>query len=320
MTDNRESQSTPNPRFPKQICLVCDREYPATMAVCPDDKIALVPLKMGASVPEELYERYDELLVLAPSSGRSSVFKGRKKESGQLVAIKVPTGDATRFNAFARQISMLRALNHPAIVALLEFGQLSDGSPYYVTEYCSGQHIDQALNPFDVAQFLNVFLQITDAMQYAHDHNVFHWDLKPADVLVDASDRVKLLDFGKGMPWLHGDNYQQQRTELGDVFGDPGYIAPETCRFGEMNARSNIYSLGCIMYACLQGHAPVATSNWMAAAILKLDGKYIPLRTAVAKAVPVKLQNLIFKCMSVDPFERFASMAEVKQELENCRN
>lgn len=308
-------------RFEK-ICLTCDQGWSKSSSHCPDCKAVLISLRFekGYASEFELIRRYDDLYILTPASGRSYLYRGLDRNTKQQVVIKVLDLESGRDDAFARQVAMLRVLEHPKIASLVEFGEFEDGSPFYVTAYHPGEPIYRHFGKMSLEQFYNTFMQVADAMQYAHDHNVFHWDLKPADILIDASDTVHVLDFGKGMPWLHGDNREQQQTELGDVFGEPGYIAPETCKLGEMDARSNIYSLGCIMYACWQGHPPVPSGNWITAAIFKLGGKYIPLRPDVAAVLPKKLQELIFKCMSVEPAQRCSSMSEVKQALKDCQN
>lgn len=296
------------------ICLVCDKEYDLRAKFCGLDQAALVPLREHTPF-RELQKTYQDLHELWPPSGRSILFRGMDSKNERQVVIKCLSLKSKRFRDFRRQAQLLSSLNHKSIIPFIEHGELEDGTPFYVTEYFHGENLDVAFRNPPVERFRSVFASVADALHYAHEQNVFHGDLKPADILVDPYNNVRILDFGKGMPWIHGQNIVQQATEHGDVFGDPAYVAPETCRGEVIGTRSNVYSLGCIMYNCLQGHPPIEADTWMLAAVNKMYGKPTPLRPEIDEKVPRQLKELIFQCLSVDPNDRPTSMSKVKERI-----
>lgn len=300
------------------MCLACTRTFPADYALgrCSFDQTVLI--RLTSTVPQfKWHECFDEVQYLSPPPGRSYVYRCRSREDNSLLVIKVPSGDPSRFPRFAKEAAMLKTLQHKNIVRFRQFSQLENGTPYYITDYLPGKTLQTKLEegPLSVGSIQRIFTQICDALDYAHSQNAFHWDLKPKDIMVDENENAVVFDFGKGLPWVHSDNMIHQATNNGDVFGDPTYLPPEVANGKAIDARSNVYSLGAIMYACLESKLPFYGNNWAHISLQKLSGDTPTFSDSVCKQAPPALLEMIRQCMAVDPDARPQSTAAVREAL-----
>src|SRR5262245_12469447 len=219
------------------------------------------PLDAGATLPFEGRHRLGkfELIATVGSGAFGTVYKARDPGLDRVVAVKVPRGaalpgsaDLDRFLREARSVAQLR---HPAIVPVYEVGQ-TDGTPYLVSEFVEGVTLADLLTarrlpPADAARLV---ADLADALQYAHERGVVHRDVKPSNVMLGPGDRPYLMDFGLAKR----DAGDARVTTDGQVLGTPAYMSPEQAR-GEaarVDGRSDVYSLGVVMYELLTGEAP----------------------------------------------------------------
>lgn len=298
-------------------CPECLKEFPGKK-LCSTHKQPLV-----RRTPESdfgLSAKYSRLQCIVPFNGRSYVFRGMSKQDRKPLVIKIAAGDPARFHRLKQESDILNALDHPNIVKLVQSGQF-DKTPFYITEFVAGQSLASLIEEktrIPIVRFLRLFISIADALQHAHDRSMVHWDLKPADILVDGAWRPTLIDFGKGKAWLHSGNRSRQLTIAGDIFGDPQYVAPETAGGDanwEVTPSANIYSLSCIMYECLEGKPPFDAKTWPRMIQLKRQDKIRPFSESVNNTLPPKLKDLVMRGLNVDPQLRPGSMQEIISEL-----
>ncbi len=246
-----------------------------------------------------------EILGLIGKGGMGAVYKARQPSLDRLVALKIlppqtgsEAGFAERFNREARALARL---NHPNIVAVHEFGQIS-GLHYFIMEYVDGANLRQLeqagrLSPREAMQIVP---QICDALQYAHDEGVVHRDIKPENMLVDRKGRVKIADFGLAKI-LGREPSTLRLTDAGQVMGTPHYMAPEQVeRPLAVDHRADIYSLGVVFYEMLTGELPL--------------GKFPPPSRKVQ--VDVRLDEVVLRALEKEPERRYQQASQVKSDVE----
>ncbi len=205
------------------------------------------------------------LVRLLGSGGMGEVYFAEDTQLGRPVALKVLPADvaATRAQAarLAREARAASAISHPNVAHVYEIGE-EGGRPFIAMEYVEGQPLDRWRDtPPAVEQVLAVAVQLADALAEAHARGVVHRDLKPANVLVDKSGRVKVLDFGiaKLQPAEPPgpDEETQLRTATGSVMGTVAYMSPEQLEGRTVDARSDLWSLGVVLYELASGRHPL---------------------------------------------------------------
>jgi serine/threonine protein kinase len=225
---------------------------------------------------------------------------------------------------FIRQQKMHSKLHHENIVKLVDIGRTSDSFPFMAMEYVNGavplEYLRGAFGKLPLNYFVEVFSRVCDGLTHAHQQGIVHNDLSPNDILIGKSGRddfyIKLTDFGKGNPLIHSDNEEEQLTRNCDLFGHPEYMSPEGIKAQPLDARSNIFSLGCIMYLVLSEENPFRGNNWAAILINKMHAKAPQLPLIEAEpALTADLNIMLMKCMERQPENRFQSTEELKHAL-----
>lgn len=253
------------------------------------------------------------------SGGMSEVYEATNMLLNKPVAIKFIRSGANNHKLLMRFQQEARAssqLNHPAIACTREFGLDQDGRPYLVMDLVAGTPLSERLSkdgPLEPDVAVKITRQLCEALEHAHSRNVVHRDIKPSNIILtvdaDGSERAVLIDFGIAK-LLQAENEGIDLTQTGEVFGSPGYMSPEQCRGGKLDARSDIYSLGCVLYQMIEGRLPFSGST--------------PLETILKHAnempdAPVRLsrelEQICFKCLEKPATQRYQSGAALNHDL-----
>jgi serine/threonine protein kinase len=275
-----------------------------------------------------IIDRKYELLSLLGTGGMSAVYKARHAFMRNTVAVKLmhprlltDTQSIKRFQQEARAASRLK---HPNAITVYEFG-ISGGQPYLVMDYLEGLSCADLIKKegkIDVERCLSIFIQACDALADAHERGIIHRDLKPSNIMIVKENGddcvVKVVDFGIAKIVSEGGE-SLKLTNTGEVFGSPLYMSPEQCMGQTLDPRSDIYSMGCLMYEALTGKTPFTGKNVLET-ILKQTSEPPPGLGAVDGDVRVvqKLDAIVLKCLAKAPEQRYQSMNELKADLESA--
>lgn len=273
-----------------------------------------------------LGDRY-EVISLIGSGGMGQVWLVRDSVLEKNFAAKVLhehlLEDAAAAKRFGREIELAKKLIHPNIVTTHDSGRTTDGAPYIIMDFIEGEDLGTLIQNFahiDVERTVSLFIQACDAMQYAHASGIIHRDLKPSNILItrgDSGELVKIVDFGIAKNLCPEDTEAARLTQTGEVFGSPLYMSPEQCRGDVLDARSDIYSLGCVLYECLAGRPPVQGVN-----MLEILYKHINVvpdgmsKNGSSQVVPQILEAIVFKAIAKEAGKRYQTMDALKADLE----
>ena len=216
---------------------------------------------------------------------------------------------------FRREIEAVSTLKHPNIVAFYESGEYQ-GWPYYVMEYVDGPNFDHLLRkcgrmPWD--EVLDYAIQICSALKHAHDHGIIHRDLKPTNLVLNSGRLVKLLDFGVARVFS-----ERQLTAAEAVVGTAEFLSPEQASGKPVTRRSDLYSLGVVMYTLLTGRTPFQASTTVEMLQKHRFARFDPPRK-YAEDVPYELDQLVCQLMAKDPDDRPPDAAVVARHLERIK-
>jgi len=257
-----------------------------------------------ASLQEALGNRYRLLRELG-SGGMAAVYLAEDTERGERVAVKVLRRELTAIlgtTRFHREIEILSRLQHPNIVPVLDSRQAGTRL-YYVMPFVPGDSVRARLErqgPFPVEDVIRIAKDIGEAIDYAHEHGVLHRDIKPENVLFDGP-RALVCDFGvaRAIEAAGG----EFSSSSGLVVGTPTYMSPEQATGGEVDQRSDVYSLGCVIYEMLAGEPPFAGPTAQAVLARKLSEPPRDLRT-VRQDVSAAMERAVLLAMEKDPARR----------------
>ena len=248
-------------------------------------------------------------------SGMASIFKATDLRDNRTVALKIPhpdlEADPILFDRFKREAGVGQKLNHPGVMRVFDDEKRS--RIYMVMEWCDGRLLRSILDEGRISQqrALHIVAQTLDALEYIHANGVVHRDLKPENIMVDDQDRVKLIDFG-----IAGDAGARRLTyaNFTATLGTPNYISPEQVKGKRGDNRSDIYSMGVILYEMLTGKLPFSGTSPMAAMNERLLNHPLPPRVADPSVSP-QLQEVIYRAIERDPRNRYAHAHEFRHDL-----
>lgn len=276
-----------------------------------------------------LHNRYQTISYLG-RGGMSNVYKALDTRTGRSVAVKVLhselLSDETRVKRFEQEAKTYRNLRHRHIVKIFDFFTDECERHCLVMEYMEGKNLSETLDEkgrLSVRRAIKIFSEICSALGYAHQQGVVHRDLKPSNIaLVEKggdSDYVKILDFGiaKLMPSDTDTITQLGLTQTGEIVGSPLYMSPEQCMAKPIDLRSDIYSLGCLMYEALTGQPPLVGGNVYETFHMQTHERPKPLATLRPEFKDgTQLESIILRCMAKNPKHRYQSMQQVSEALD----
>ncbi len=307
------------------VCLKCQNTYPQGTSQCPIDGYRLTLVLPDPLLGTTFAEKY-EILAVIGRGGMSTVYKARHTLMDNFVAIKILNSqlvsDPLHMERFTKEAKTLSTLKHPNIVQVFDFGIFNNAKPYLITECLQGESLADILQTstnLPVERAINIFLQICDGLALLHKKGIVHRDLKAGNIFIvqenDARDVVKILDFGIAK-MLGDENKDQRLTKDGEVFGSPLYMSPEQCTGGPVDARSDIYSFGCLMYESLTGAPPHIGATSLETLNKQVSEPTLSLRgIAPELTIPELIDAQVVKALSKNPLQRQQTIEELKKGL-----
>jgi serine/threonine-protein kinase len=251
-------------------------------------------------------------------TGMATLFKATDMRDGRAVAIKVPhaemEADPVLVERFRREQEIGQELNHPGVVKTFDGEERS--RLYMVIEWVDGRLLRSILNEerkLPIERATHFALEILDALDTMHKHGVVHRDLKPENIMVDGEDRVKLIDFGIAMK---EDARRLTFVDMSATLGTPDYISPEQVKGQRGDQRSDIYSLGVMLYEMLTGEPPFTGPNPLAVMNERVLHDPEPARKRRAEISP-ELNEILNRALERDPRRRYQTASEMAWELEH---
>jgi len=250
--------------------------------------------------------------------GKGIVFKAEDSRLGRTVAIKVIKGeglDQQSFARFEREARATAGLSHPHIVTIYDMGQEGE-SHYLILEFVDGPSLrglisSQPGGRCDLATTLRIGSQVCQALEYAHSHSILHRDIKPENIMITSEGVAKLMDFGLARA-LGG----PQLTQRGVIVGTAAYLPPEQALGKGSDARSDLYSLGCVLYEMVTGRPTFPGDDPVKVIFSHInDPPMMPRR--IAAEIPEALEQVIVKLLAKDPDRRYQSAGELEEALKS---
>jgi serine/threonine-protein kinase len=252
------------------------------------------------------------------------VYKATQRSNAEPVAIKILTKGTDRdVQRFQREVRAASKLDHPNIVKVFDLGSTADGAPYIVMELVDGPTLRRTIRTegnLPVDRCVNIFIQACNALEHLHNNGIVHRDLKPANIMLVAQNGspeiIKIVDFGLALPADPQAAKAEKVTLDGYVTGTPAYMSPEQCLAAHVDSRSDIYSLGCVMFRALTGLAPIAGATPRDTMQKQVKTPPTPFgRVASATNIPPELQKIILRCLEKKPEDRYQTVTDLRGDL-----
>src|SRR5580700_932264 len=260
-----------------------------------------------------LSKRYD-ILGEAGHGSMGNVYKARDRETGETVALKLLkpeiASDQAMMERFKNELLFARKITHKNVCRMHEFNRVG-GVAYTSMEFVEGESLRSVLNRFGglpQRKAVNLALQICSGLKEAHAQGIVHRDLKPENIMVDANGNVKIMDFGIAR------SMEAVTRMTGSMVGTPQYMAPEQVGGKPVDYRTDIYSLGLILYEMFTGSAAFQADNPVAVALKQMQEEVIPPHQ-IDPAIPAYIERTILKCLLKNPVNRFQTIAQLENAL-----
>lgn len=301
-----------------QRCPVCGLDVPQSVTKCPNDGTKLTHT-LGEG--RKIVGNY-EFLEFIGSGGMGVIYKAHHPVLKRLVAIKMLHSHLMTdsiVKRFQQEAEAVSGLSHPNIISVHDFGLSEHGQPYMVMDFVDGKPLSEVLRqgPLSLEAVINVSIQIAEGLQHAHEHGILHRDLKPSNIMVTDYDcsfpEVKIVDFGIAKIL---ETEATRVTQTGELLGTPQYMSPEQCRGTELDARSDVYALGCLMFESITGRPPFSNESMVAVIVDQISKPARSLGEVRPDIVfPIELEDLMAKTLAKEPIDRFQSMNALLEEL-----
>jgi serine/threonine protein kinase len=316
-----------------KLCLNCHKQFTDEVELCPHEGSFLVPVPNDPLLGALIDERYRvESLIAKGAVG--SVYKAKQELLGRQVALKVLHGylgaDPESLVRFHREAKAISRLEHPNLLTLYDFGMTADGQPYFVMDLLNGTTLAKLLTcegRLDVRRTLTIVKQVLEALSEAHKKGIIHRDIKPPNiVLIDKEETkefVKLVDFSIAKMADNSTIDPVQLTVDGIICGSPAYMSPEQCRGADVDGRSDIYSIGIVLFESLTGKRPFSAKDLVSLMYLHVNDEPPKLSDVEPDLqFPAELENLVSSTLAKDPAQRpqnvEALLARLNAVLEGC--
>ena len=265
--------------------------------------------------PGDLLDDY-ELQDIVATSGMATVFRARNRNSGQQVAIKVPhpevESDPVMFDRFRREEEIGIRIDHAGVMKV--FANPNRTQIYMVMEWLNGRLLRQLLNEekkLPIARAVKLMVHICEALEIVHANGVVHRDLKPENIMVGTNDEIHLIDFGIA---ANAGARRLTFAHFSKSMGTPDYISPEQVRGKRGDARSDIFSLGVMLYEMLTGVVPFSGPNPFAVMNDRLLNCPVP-PSKIEPSITPQVQEILYRAMEREPKNRYASAREMAHDL-----
>jgi serine/threonine protein kinase/tetratricopeptide (TPR) repeat protein len=257
-----------------------------------------------------------EILELLGQGGMGAVYKARDREVDRLVALKVIrpelAGDPDVLPRFKQELILARQVTHKNVVRIFDLGE-AEGTKFISMEYIEGRNLKSLLaerGKFAPKEAVGIIEQVCRALEAAHAEGVIHRDLKPQNIMVDKHGRVAVMDFG-----IARSTEVSGLTQTGALLGTPEYMSPEQAKGEEIDARSDLFSLGIIFYELLTGKSPYVATTPAATLLKRIQERPVP-PAKLDPAIPKFVNDIVIRCLEIDRQHRYGSAQEILRDLE----
>jgi len=330
-----DSQQTTGSGTKVKKCPACNEEYQQDMVVCPKDRTMLLTPQKDELIGQILNERY-KVVKEVGRGGLSAVYKVIDQSMDRSIAVKVLipqlVSDQFSIKRFQQAAQTISQLQHPNVIRVYDYGFLSSGQPYLIMDFLEGENLADIIGhakKMPVERMIPIFIQACEGLEHAHEKGVLHCNLKSSNImLIDfegTRDFVKVMDFGiADLKMCHSEGQPQSRTQqsrryYGDtLYGSPIYLSPEECMAQSVDARSNIYAMGVIMYEVLAGQPPFLGDTVIDTMQMHMSTPAkLFCEVGSGLDVPERLERVVFKALEKKAEERYQSMKELSDALKN---
>jgi serine/threonine protein kinase len=306
----------------QKVCPRCNQTFGPGLRLCPHDGTALRPVATTDSLVGRIIADRYHIIDRLGQGGMGTVYLAEHVRMGRRCAVKVMNStllnDPDSLDRFTREAKNASLLNHPHVASVYDFGETSDGIVYLAMEFVEGESLAAVLDrvqELPEQQAVQLASQVADGLNAAHEMGIVHRDLKPDNIMVCHSKsgklRVKVVDFGIAKATQGG---RQTVTRTGYVVGTPAYMSPEQILGDPLDGRSDLYSLGCILYEMLTGQRAFSSSSGEVSIRRRLTEAPPPPRR-VKQSLSKSLDDVVTRAMARAPEQRFRSAAELRDAL-----
>jgi len=276
------------------------------------------PDKLIGTVLENKFQ-IEELIG---AGGMARVYKAKHFILGRFVAVKIlhSSSQNKSIQRFQQEAKAISALNHPNLAKFLDFGITEQGDPYLVMDLLEGETLQSYIEskgkmPF--VEALNLFRQVCDGMAYAHRNQTVHRDLKPSNIMLkQTNEGVQAVIFDFGIARMSGEaDSENKLTQTGDIFGSPLYMSPEQCKGMHTDHRSDIYSLGCVLFEMLSGRPPLEGINAFQTMNLHVTANAPSIQESCPE-LPAEIDTVLKRMLAKDPENRYSSVSDLSFDVQ----